>query len=621
MACLALRRTDVTARKSLASGSVPLGYGPGDLRSAYNIPVGGGAGVTVAIVDAFDVPDAEADMAVYRTQFGLPACTTANGCFRKVNHNGDSNSLPSYDQGWAGETSLDLDMVSAVCPLCHILLVEADSSNHADLYEAVDYAAAHAKFVSNSYGRPESFDEATAEDWHFNHPGVVFTAASGDDGHKDLYPAASRYVTAVGATELNRAGNARGWTESAWSGAGSNCAHYETMPTWQAGIASVSGCKKRAVADVSAVGSADTGLAVYQSRGAGGWGILAGTSAAAPIIAAMYALAGTPGPSDVPASYPYTHTGDLYDVTSGSNGTCSGPVCHAGTGWDGPTGLGTPNGLAALGNHTDANRAPALDKPVASGGKVTLSWTDKSNNENSFVVLRRSAANGTMAFLKEVAAPDKPGTGRTVTFVDNAPNPDPYQCYQVVSTDADTTWWSPSHTLCAGNYGDGLDFPVNPLFNSTVSSAGTTLTWQDSSDNELDFIVQKRDAGGSWRSLAIVPTRNGYGTDDHYSYVDTNASACYRIAAESGIGADMGNLYAQCTVPDLLGLTTAQATSRLAALGLSVGTVGHLPTDDSQLSGKVVTQYTSPGTQVTPGTVVNFALGVFTPGGCGPQAC
>ncbi|MGA8112156.1 MAG: hypothetical protein WCA46_00685 [Actinocatenispora sp.] len=338
MACMALRRTGIHP-------NVPSGYGPSDLKSAYKLPTGG-SGATVAIVDAYDDPSAESDLAQYRSTYGLSACTTANGCFKKVNQNGQTSPLPSADSGWAGEISLDLDMVSATCPSCHILLVEADSANDTPLFTSINTAVSMgAKYVSNSWGGDEVSDQTSIDSQYLNHPGVAITVSSGDNGNGAEYPATSKYVTAVGGTSLSHSSNSRGWTESAWSGAGSGCSAYDAKATWQN---VTTGCSKRAEADVSAVADPNTGVAVYQTYGGSGWAVYGGTSASAPIIASVYALAGTPGASDYPAAYPYSHASNLFDVTSGNNGSCGAPMCKAGAGWDGPTGLGTPNGTAAF---------------------------------------------------------------------------------------------------------------------------------------------------------------------------------------------------------------------------------------------------------------------------------
>ena len=336
------------------AAATPSGYGPPDLQAAYNLDTSGGTGQTIAIVDAYDDRTAEADLAVYRSQYGLPACTTANGCFKKVNQNGVQGSYPSNNAGWALEISLDLDMASAICPNCKILLVEATNNQNVNLYKAVDRAAAMgATVISNSYGGSEAATE-TADDVHFNHPGVAITVSSGDAGYGVEYPAASQYVTAVGGTTLTRSGS--GFAETAWSGAGSGCSAYEPKPAWQHD----SGCARRTVADVSAVADPNTGVAVYDSncnffqqllgQCFKGWGVVGGTSASAPIVAGVYALAGNSASVGYPSSLPYAATtGTLHDVTSGSNGSCGGSyLCTAAVGYDGPTGLGTPNGFGAF---------------------------------------------------------------------------------------------------------------------------------------------------------------------------------------------------------------------------------------------------------------------------------
>ncbi|WP_372337601.1 peptidase S8 [Streptomyces sp. MK5] len=352
MACNALKVVAGTPRSAhaesdLTAAAAPSGYGPASLQAAYNLPsAGGGSGQTVAIVDAYDDPNAEADLAVYRSQYGLPACTTANGCFSKVDQNGGTK-YPRGDSGWAEEISLDLDMVSAACPNCKILLVEASSATMTNLGTAVNTAVRlGAKFVSNSYGGGESSSDPTFDTQYFDHPGVAITVSSGDNGYGVEYPAASRYVTAVGGTSLRTASNSRGWTDTVWSGAGSGCSAYDAKPAWQTD----SGCARRTVADVSAVADPNTGVAVYDSyRQATGWMVFGGTSASAPLIAATYALAGSPSSGSYPASFPYAHTSALYDVTSGSNGSCSGSyLCTGTSGYDGPSGLGVPNGTAAF---------------------------------------------------------------------------------------------------------------------------------------------------------------------------------------------------------------------------------------------------------------------------------
>src|SRR5262252_1646476 len=338
------------AGKPTFIGTAPAGYNPAQLLSAYRLPsAGAGAGQTVAIVDAFDDPAAESDLGVYRSQFGLPPCTTGNGCFRKAAQDG-STHFPRANGGWAQEISLDLDMVSAVCPNCRIILVEANSASLSDLLSALDEAVAlGATVISNSYGASE-FTGETSFDAHFNRPGIAITASSGDAGFGVQYPAASQYVTAAGGTSLTPSTNARGWSEAAWSGAGSGCSVLEPAPSWQASNANVAGvCSKRATADVSAVADPNTGVSVYDSfsfHGSRGWLIFGGTSVSSPIIASVFALAG--GVTTYSASYPYAHSPSLFNITSGSNGNCGSILCNAAPGWNGPTGLGTPNGTGGF---------------------------------------------------------------------------------------------------------------------------------------------------------------------------------------------------------------------------------------------------------------------------------
>jgi subtilase family serine protease len=244
-------------------------------------------------------------------------------------------------------------MVSATCPKCSILLVEATSNSYANLGTAVNQAATlRATEISNSYGGGESSNDTSYDTSYFNHPGVAITASSGDGGYGVEYPAASQYVTAVGGTSLTKyTSSTPGWSETAWSGAGSGCSAYDRQPSWQSSVANIiSVCARRVVADVSAVADPNTGVAVYDSytyQGVGGWLVFGGTSVGSPLIASVYALAGNAATFSY-SSYPYSHTAALNDVTSGSNGSCGTVLCNATSGWDGPTGLGTPNGTGAF---------------------------------------------------------------------------------------------------------------------------------------------------------------------------------------------------------------------------------------------------------------------------------
>ncbi len=326
----------------------PTGYTPADLRSAYNITGSGSSATTIAIVDAMGYANAEHDLAVYRSQFGLPPCTSANGCFQKVDQNGSATTLPAEDAGWGLESALDLQMASAVCPNCKLVLLEAASGNLPDLATAANTAVTKfgAKVVSNSYAGSEQGSAGLES--AYNHPGVAVVASTGDRGPNGwdgaggglAFPAASPHVIAVGGTTLTRDSSARGFSETAWADAGSGCSAVYAKPVWQKDT----GCGNRMIADVSAVADPNTGVAVYAPTGSGssGWVEAGGTSAATPLIGGMYALAG--GGADG-ASTLYAGTTAFNDVTAGSTGTCTPSYyCTAGVGFDGPTGLGTPYG-------------------------------------------------------------------------------------------------------------------------------------------------------------------------------------------------------------------------------------------------------------------------------------
>ena len=356
--CMLLKRDGLHPILASASpDAIPagVGYGPSQLQSAYNLTsasAANGAGRTIAIVDAFDDPTAAADLATYRSSAGLPPVPS----FKKINQNGAASPLPSKapaSDDWTLEESLDLDMASAICPLCNIVLVEATNDSGTGLDVAENAAAGVAGYISNSWGGNESASDTTLDSSDFNHPGDVITASAGDSDFGVIYPATSPNVVAVGGTRLSTASNARGWTESVWNtsagseGTGSGCSSVEPQPSWQTALG-LTGCSRRIDNDVAADADPATGVAVYDtSNGNGGWNEVGGTSASSPMLAAMYALAG--GAGTAPADDIYTHTSNFFDVTTGNDGSCSPAyLCTAETGYDGPTGIGTPNGIAGL---------------------------------------------------------------------------------------------------------------------------------------------------------------------------------------------------------------------------------------------------------------------------------
>jgi len=445
--CQGRVRTDTAAlgarpaRPGAAPTAAGLGnngaYDPPYLQSAYNlmaaIKAGAGAGQTVAIVDAYHDPHAESDMAYYRKYFNLPVCASTDGCFRQVGQNGGT-SYPALDTtGWSYEIAIDVDMVSAICPSCHILLVEANSNYFSDLAAAVNTAVAlGANVVGNSYGSTGGEWSGTAStNAAYNHPGVAITASTNDGGYGVVYPASLSYVTAVGGTSLNQTGNTGtrdpGQIETAWSGAGSGCSAYQSKPSWQ-NASWDSGCSRRSIADVSAVADPKTGVWIYNTydvSGAGGFYVFGGTSVAAQIIGAIYALAANPASTDVLASYPYSHTAALFDVTSGSTGSCGGSyLCTAGPGYDGPTGLGTPLGIGAFTPPpTTPDFSMSANPPsvsVAPGSSITTTITFTASHNYSGTVtpsVTSTLPSGVTASFSPVTAWSNTGTATASTVL------------------------------------------------------------------------------------------------------------------------------------------------------------------------------------------------------------
>jgi hypothetical protein len=357
------------AASALEGGGEKGGYDPKDLQSAYDIPTTGGSTQTVALIDAYGDSTAESDLAKYREKYGLSACTKASGCFKKVNQKGEEGSYPANNEGWSVETSLDLDMVSAACPECHILLVEASgelpAETGASVEKAVDLGATE---VSNSYGYPETYKPWCGEtgclpyDADYDFPGVVITASAGDRKYDNEdfggelskpapdFPASSPHVIAVGGTKLTKAANTRGWSETVWNepaediGTGSGCSGTESKPEWQKD----GGCAKRTDNDVSADAACESPVSIYSTSTFGGWANECGTSASAPLVAGIEAHASKEARFAAARAF-YERPSDTFDVTTGSDGSCSGSyLCTAGAGYDGPTGKGSPDGVPQI---------------------------------------------------------------------------------------------------------------------------------------------------------------------------------------------------------------------------------------------------------------------------------
>jgi DNA-binding beta-propeller fold protein YncE len=407
------------ASVNLEGSGVDGGFAPEDLQSAYKLPESGGSGNTIAIVDAWDDPAAESDLATYRSHYGLPACTTANGCFQKVNQKGEAKNYPTSaykifgGAGWVLEASLDMDMASAICPECQITLVEANSNLLENLGTANNTAATlGATVISDSWGANEYEEETEEDSLYFSHPGIPILVSSGDSGYGVSYPSASPNVISVGGTSLSKEeGSKRGWHETAWLGAGSGCSAYEAKPKWQTD----EGCAKRVGTDVAAVADPNTPVSVY-SEGWGqegstspGWLRVGGTSAAAPILAGVEARLSTAERAQgAELFWEEGPEGKLFDVADGRNGHCSPEaeyLCAAKVGYDGPTGWGTPGGslpappvvgtYAASGVSPSAATLNGALNPAGEETSYRFEWGTTTEYGNLIPASEASAGSGT----------------------------------------------------------------------------------------------------------------------------------------------------------------------------------------------------------------------------------
>jgi hypothetical protein len=453
-AIVAPRPVKVAARFALPGGGPLLegggelgGFDPVDLQSAYRIPVGVESPQTIALVDAYGYPDAEADLAVYRSKYGLPPCTTANGCFEKVNGKGEAANYPAEEPGWDEEAALDEDMASATCPECHILMVEAKSQAPSQLGGSVDTAAElGATEISNSYGFPETEEDfcgttgCSQFDKYYEHSGVVISASAGDSGYENtyetdrgryfplstLFPASSPDVVAVGGTALHRDTSvARGWREEAWDesareiGSGSGCSKFEPKPAWQ----SDDGCARRTDNDVAAVAAVETGVSV---RVDGAWEIYGGTSVAAPLVAGIEAHASSYVRSLGARAF-YEQPSSVFDVSEGFDGYTASEcapslyLCNGELGYDAPSGMGTPDGVPVIAGETRPTvTAVAPDEGPAKGGtKVTISGANLAGvTEVRFGAAKaKSFKLGAATTITAVAPAGAPGTSVNVVVV------------------------------------------------------------------------------------------------------------------------------------------------------------------------------------------------------------
>ncbi len=471
---------------SIASSAPPDAGTPAWLQEAYDLTYlsqSGGGNDTVAVVDAYDDPGAEADLGTYRSTFGLPPCTTANGCFTKVNQMGNAAPLPGQDSAWEQEMSNDLDAVSALCPNCHILLVEANSNNITDLRAGMQTAAMlGADQISDSWTSKVSNRVPPGT---YSFPGVATVAGTGDSGYPgagtDDYPAAFPGVTAAGGTTLtpsSGSGGARGFSEGAWSGTGSGCDLLLPKPSYQTD----GGCGGRSYADLSADADPTTGLEFYDS-GNGGWLMGGGTSLAAPLIAAYYAITGAPASSAQPGSsvsaqWAYSNSALLNDPTSGSNGTCAANIayiCTAGVGYDGPTGVGSISGAVVSG-------APGIGGPgFGSGSSATYTQSTGAASANLAGGVYPNGLDTTWWVQYGTSTTYGQETAHTGIASGTAPvavagslshlNPGTTYHYRLVASNADGTTYGYDYTFTTGS-GPHAAFTLTP----TVAAPGSPVS-------------------------------------------------------------------------------------------------------------------------------------------------
>jgi hypothetical protein len=525
-------------------------YSPAYLQSAYNAPSSNPGG-TVAVVDAYDDPNAETDLASYRSYYGLPPCTTANGCFQKVDQRGGS-SYPQPDNSWSMEMSIDLDMVSAICPNCHIVLVEADSNSWSDLNTAVNEAVnLGASAVSMSWGGFEYSGETT-DNKYYDHPGVAMVASSGDGGYGPQFPASSPDVVSVGGTTLLQATSTgtRDATETVWSGSGGGCSQYMTKPSWQQDT----GCRTRTMNDVSAVADPTTGVWVWDTYHGNGWGIFGGTSVSAPIIAALYALAGNAsGSSTEMASTLYGASADGFnDVTSGFNGTCTNYLCNAGVGYDGPTGFGTPAGIAPF-------LLSSAPQPPADTTPPSVSFGSPASGET---------VSGTASV--QVSASDNTAVADVTLAVDGS----------TVGTDTSSPWTFSVDTTRLTN-------GPHTLTATATDAAGNSSTAQESVTVQNATVT----TGGDTKAPS---TPSGL----HLAVAGTTQAAIYWSPSSDNVGVTGYDVYrdgvlvAQTTLPNYLDTGLAPGSSHGYTIK-AFDAAGNVSASSSKLNAKTVSLSTS----------------------------
>jgi len=565
----------------VAAAGSPVAGTPAYLQQAYDLTYlsqTAGGSDTIAIVDAYDDPNAESDLATYRATYGLPACTSADGCFAKVNEHGAASPLPSANASWGTEISLDLDAVSALCPNCHILLVEANTTSLSDMDTAVQSAAGlGATQISNSWSAGSSSPISGT----YTFPGVAVVAATGDSGYDgpgwDAYPAAFPGVIAAGGTTLNAATSAapspRGFTESAWSlsggwGGGSGCDVSEAKPTYQTDT----GCTGRSYADVSADANPSTGLTVYDS-GDGGWMLAGGTSLATPLIAAFDAVTGA---GSTP-QWAYADSALLNDPTTGSNGSCAASIayiCNVGVGYDGPTGAGSISGDVAPG--APGIGAPAVGSGTSnsytqsvSGGGATLTGGVYANrlSTTSFWQYGTSTAYGQQTPATAIGA----GAGAAaVTAAITGLSAGTSYHYRLVAQNADGTSYGYDETFTTATSAPGNTGAPTIAGTARVGQrlAATPGTWSPAGSISYQW---KRSTRTGWAAIAgATGTSFTPGSDDVGDRIEVVVSAANPYGTTSATAVAVGPVTAAPAITSTRSgsskLPVTRSTSRASAV-------------------------------------------------------
>lgn len=424
--CMAAVRTSKSGEMFVLPNAFS-GYGPADFRKAYNTPVTTGKEHTIAIVDAYSNANVATDLAAYDTAYGLPtfpSCSVSvtTACLAVFDQRGGT-TIPSHNAAWALEIDLDVQAAHAICQGCRIDLFQADNNSTSSLAAAVQTAVRLGDdVISNSYGSSTECDDAA-----YDVPNAAVVVSSGDYGFGVECPASMSSVISVGGTSLALDGSGDYASETVWDGTGSGCSTLNSAGSWQTSLSNwtATGCGTfRAMNDVAADADPGTGAAIYDAEYSG-WVLVGGTSLAAPLIAGMYALAGSALSRTNPVNSLYSAPYDLRDVTTGNNGTCSTSLqCHAGPGYDLPTGLGTPYGLGAFDGSYGALTVSVNDATVTEGENGTLNATftiSLSHSAGQTVSVHYATADGTATAPADYAATSgdlsivPPGASQTVT--------------------------------------------------------------------------------------------------------------------------------------------------------------------------------------------------------------